>query len=183
MRKSLSEILTAGSDRDRLRRQWAEVKPADDFGKPLPRGEYIARITGGELFNSQANKTPGYKLTFTVIEGEHAGRKVWLDLWLSEAAIAMTKRDLLKLGVTVLEQLDNPLPPGIRCRLQVVVRKDDDGSERNQIRTFEVVGIDPPQLDPFAPKPANEAAGVMPPSTTPITTANSSPHELDGGKG
>lgn len=174
VRKNLSEILASGNDRDRLRRQWADTKPADDFGKPLPRGEYVAHVTGGELFSSKVNNVPGYKLTFSVIEGEHVGRKVWLDLWLSEAAIAMTKRDLGKLGVTSIEQLDNPLPPGIRCRLQVVVRKDDGGTERNRVTTFEVVGIDPPVADPFAPVAVTDAASNPPSPTPPTTTANAS---------
>ena len=63
----------------------------------------------------------------------------------------MAKRDLAKLGVTALEQLERPLPPGIRCRVKLTLRNDDDGSEYNRVKTFEVVGIDPPEVDPFAP--------------------------------
>jgi hypothetical protein len=178
-RKSLTDILAAGRDRDQLGKLWAETKPADDFGKPLPRGEYIARVVSGELFNSKTNGTPGYKLCLEVLEGEHAGRKVWYDIWLSVAAIAIAKRDLAKLGVTSIDQLDSPLPLGIRCRLKLALRKDDDGTERNRVQTFEVIGIDAPELDPFAPAPAGDVAGVEPPSTPPNTTTNPLPDDAD----
>ena len=57
----------------------------------------------------------------------------------------MAKRDLAKLGVTALEQLERPLPPGIRCKVKLALRRDDDGTEYNRVKTFEVVGIDPPE--------------------------------------
>ena len=63
----------------------------------------------------------------------------------------MAKRDLAKLGVTALEQLERPLPPGIRCKVKLALRRDDDGTEYNRVKHFEVVGIDPPELDAFAP--------------------------------
>jgi hypothetical protein len=156
MKKSLSDILAAGSDRDQLSKQWAEVKAADDFGKALPRGEYIARIEKGELFQAKVKGTPGYKLTIRVIEGEYTGRKFWLDIWLTEANLPNAKRDLGKLGVTSLDQLESPLPQGIRCRVMLVVRKDDDGTDRNEVRFFEVVGVDSPEPNPFAPGPETD---------------------------
>ena len=53
--------------------------------------------------------------------------------------------------MTALEQLERPLPPGIRCKVKLALRKDDDGTEYNRVKTFEVVGIDPPEQDAFAP--------------------------------
>jgi hypothetical protein len=64
----------------------------------------------------------------------------------------MAKRDLGKLGVTSLEQLERPLPPGIRCRVKLALRRDDDGTEFNRVKSFEVVGIDTPAQDAFAPR-------------------------------
>lgn len=76
----------------------------------------------------------------------------------------MAKRDLAKIGVTSLEQLDSPLPQGIRCKIVVALRKDDDGTERNRVVRFEVLGIDEPVKDAFAPEappvqPAHEPDG------------------------
>ena len=83
----------------RVSRQWKKTAAAADFA-PLPPGEYVAHITGGELYASKTKGTPGYKLSFKVIEGEFAGRRFWHDLWLTPAALPMAKRDLAKLGVT-----------------------------------------------------------------------------------
>jgi hypothetical protein len=133
-----------------LLRQWNETEAAKDFA-PLPSGEYVARIIAGELRASRTNSTPGYKLTFKVLDGEHTGRQFWHDIWLTPAALPMAKRDLGKLGVTSLEQLDNPLPAGMRCAVKLVLRKEDDGSEHNKVRRFDVLGIDKPEPDAFAP--------------------------------
>jgi hypothetical protein len=164
MRKSLTDILREG-DRENLSRAWGQTEAAEDFA-PLPAGEYVARVLTGELFKSQAKGTPGYKLTFRVLEGEHAGRQFWDDVWLTPAALPMAKRDLAKLGVTALDQLEKPLPPGIRCKVKLVLRRDDDGTEYNRVKTFAVVGIDPPDADPFAP-----ANNPRAPSQSPLCAA------------
>jgi hypothetical protein len=147
-RKRLSDILL-NSDRDKLAAAWRATTAAEDFA-PLPRGDYIALVIDGTLTTAKSG-TPGYKLTFQVCEGEHTGRRFWHDLWLTEAAARFTKRDLAKLGIHDLEQLDRPLPQGIRCRVKLALRTSDDGAPFNRVRAFEVVSIDPPAADPFAP--------------------------------
>jgi len=137
-RKSLVDVLN-GSTRDELARQFEEAEAAGDM-MPLPRGTYRCRITDGELVTSKSG-TPGYSLTFTVDDGEHKSRRLWHTLWLTPAALPMTKRDLLKLGVTSLDMLDRPLPPGIVCDVKVALRVDDDGVERNRVVSFNVVAV------------------------------------------
>ncbi|QDS86103.1 hypothetical protein EC9_02610 [Rosistilla ulvae] len=146
---NLSDIL-AGSGGGDIRDLWDSTEAAGEMG-PLPPGEYIAHIIAGELETSRTNSTPGYKLTFSVIEGDYIGRRFWLDCWLTPAALPQTKRDVAKLGVKSLEQLERPLPRGIRCKCKLALRKDDNGDERNRVKSFDVVGIDPPEVDPFAP--------------------------------
>jgi len=150
-KKCLSDILREG-DRETLSRQWGDTEAAGDF-VPLPSGKYDAGIVAGELFTSRRG-TAGYKLTFKVLEGDHQGRQFWHDVWLTPAALPRAKRDLARLGVTALEQLERPLPPGIRCKVKLALRKEDDGNEYNRIRSFEVIGIDEPEQDAFAPKDA-----------------------------
>lgn len=162
-RKSLSDILHYG-ERDNLSRAWGETEAAEDFA-PLPSGEYVARIIGGDLFTSKNKGTAGYKLAFRVLEGDHQGRQFWHDIWLTPAALPMAKRDLAKPGVTALEQLERPLPPGIRCRVKLALRRDDDGAEFNRVRAFDVIGIDGPEDDAFAP------AGDAGPSPQPLAAA------------
>jgi hypothetical protein len=146
-RKRLSDILPGAGG---LADTWAKTEAAAEFA-PLPKGEYDAVIVQGELFTARTG-TPGYKLTFEVPEGEYAGRRFWHEVWLTQAALPLAKRDLGKLGITRLEQLEQPLPARFRCRAKLALRKEDDGTERNRVVRFEVVGVEKP--DPFAPPAA-----------------------------
>jgi hypothetical protein len=161
-RKRLSDILRQ-QDPSSLAKAWESSQAASERG-PLPAGEYVCCLVGGELFNARGG-TPGYKLKFEVLEGEHAGRCLWHDIWLTQAALPMAKRDLGKLGVTQVEQLDQPLPEGIVVRVKVALRTEDSGTRYNRVMRFEVVGIDPPKPDPFAPTPTlTETNGLSPSS-------------------
>lgn len=176
----LSDILAA-SNGGNINDLWKSTAAADDFA-PLPPGSYVCRLTSGELRQAKTG-TPEYVLTFRVIEGEYAKRQVWHSLFLTSAALPMAKRDLGKLGVTTLEQLEGPLPKGIRCRVQVTLRKDDNNVEHNRVRSFEVIGIDPPDVDAFAPLPTN-STGPMGPSgasdATGLPPTQASKAEEDG---
>lgn len=154
----LSDILRGGNDD--FNNAWGSTAAAAEFG-PIPRGVYECHVTNGELESSRTNRTPGYKIEFSIIDGEFQGRKLWLDCWLTSAALPQTKRDLAKLGITSPDMMEQPLPRRIRCRVTVVIRRDDDGIERNQVRSFDVLGIDKPQTDPFQPPPASGEADVI----------------------
>jgi hypothetical protein len=147
--QKLTDILH-DSISDGLRDAWDTTDAAPGYGV-LPAGTYTCRVEAGELFKSSGKGTPGYKLRLRVLHGDHAGRIVWHDVWLTVNAMPIAKRDLAKLGVTTLAQLEQPLPPRMRAEVQLVVRRDDNGIERNRVRSFEIIGIDPPDTDPFAP--------------------------------
>lgn len=134
---------------------WNNTQAAGDFG-PIPKGEYECDLIAGELESSRTKGTPGYRLTFAVRDGEFAKRRVWHDLWLTQAALPMTKRDLSKIGVTTPEQMERPIPRGIVCKVSVTLRTDDGGTPRNHVRKFDVLRIEIPQADPFAPKPQGD---------------------------
>ena len=92
----LSDILNgSGSD---FNDRWNATAAAGEFG-PVPRGVYVCHATKGELESSRSKSTPGYKVEFTVIDGDFQGRKLWLDCWLTPAALPQSKRDLAKLGI------------------------------------------------------------------------------------
>lgn len=143
---------------DPLRAAWDSAQPAEEF-KPLPPGKYVCRIIKGELRENR-NGTPEYVLTFRVLEGDHSDRQIWLSLYLTENALSYTKRDLAKIGITSPDQLEEPVPEGIRCSVIVQIRCDDDGKEWNRIKSFEFLGIDPPEVDPFAPPSVPDSASV-----------------------
>ncbi len=157
-RKRLSDILHNGAGDD-FRNRWNSTQAAGDVG-PLPPGEYLCRVLSGELFQSKGG-TPGYKLTMQVVEGDLAGRRCWADWWLTPAALPMTKRDLAKIGITSPEQMERPLPAGIRVRIKLALRRDDDGNESNKVKHFECAGV---EENPFAP---NQTVKDTPPPSEP----------------
>jgi len=118
---------------------WNETEASSGFD-PLPPGVYRCLITDGRLFTSKTNATPGFKITFEVIDPPHAGRKVWHDVWLSSKALGIAKGELAKLGITSPDQLEQPLPPGLIADVLVIQRTDDDnGIVFNRVRSFKVV--------------------------------------------
>ncbi len=152
MRK-LSEILRQAKTSSGIESLWGSTKAASDYGT-IPPGEYTADIVAGEAIEGRTNGTPGYQLTFVVADGEFSGRRFWLDLWLTEKALPQAKRDLAKIGVTELAQLDKPLPAVFRCTVKLGLRRDDD-YEVNHVRRFEVLEAIRREPDVFAPKSLN----------------------------
>ena len=61
----LSDILN-GSGGD-FNDRWNTPEAAGDFGA-VPRGEYVCHVTKGELESSRTNRTPGYKIEFTILK-------------------------------------------------------------------------------------------------------------------
>lgn len=156
----LSDILREQGSLDTIKSAWDSTAAAGDFDC-LPKGEYIADIVKGDAIESRTKGTPGYRLTFEVAEGEHAGSRFWHECWFTEAAMSRTKRDLEKLGVSDLQQLERPLPAVFRCNVKLSVRRDDDGNESNRVRKFDVMEVIQPTPDAFAPEsePMTAAAG------------------------
>jgi hypothetical protein len=154
-KKKLSEIV---KDMAGLKRQWANTTPAPDADKPIPPGTYVCELVGGEPFEARTG-TPGFKVTLKVKDGLFAGRLVWHDFYLSEKALPYTMRALGKVGVTDLDQLDEGLPAGLVVKARVVVNKRDSGDERNEVRTWELVEVNPAAPSPTAPPPPAAATG------------------------
>ncbi len=148
-RRRLTDILRGNLET--LRDQWSTTEAAADFA-PLPAGTYECHVHSVELFNARTG-TPGVKIRFDVVEGEYAGRALFHDLWLTPAALPQTKRDCLKLVLDSLDKLESAAVPSgrIRCKVRVALRRNDDGTEHNRVIRFDVLRIDEPERDPFAP--------------------------------
>lgn len=155
-RRRLTDILANGQCGN-LRDAWNQTEAAADFA-PLPAGAYECHVHSVELFNARTG-TPGVKIRFDVREGEHAGRALFHDCWLTPAALPQTKCDCLKLGLDSLDKLESAaVPPGrIRCKVRIALRRDDDGTERNRVTRFDVLRVDEPERDPFAPADGTDA--------------------------
>ena len=165
---------SSGNGTDELEKLWNSTEAAAD-NVPIPAGEYTCRLVSGVRDKSPANGNERYTMTFEVLEGEHAGRRFWHPCWLTPAALPMTKRDVAKIGITSLEQLSQPVPKWIRCHCVVVLRRDDNGNERNRLKSFTVLGIDRPEADPFAPSQAVAPAPVVAPATMPTGSSIAPP--------
>ena len=177
-RKKLTDILLSNSAREQLAENWNHTAAAGDFA-PLPAGIYVAHVQSVELFNARTG-TAGVKIQFKVAEGEHAGRVLFHDCWLTPAALPQTKRDCGKLGLMTLDQLETAnVPPGrIRCKLRVTLRTDDNGEQHDRVRQFDVLGVDEPAADAFAPPDTNAAAADAPPSSSAAAVPADTPSEL-----
>jgi hypothetical protein len=143
-----------------LKGAWANTQAS--ASDPLPPGSYKCLAAEGRLFNSQSNSTPGYKLVLQVLDGPHAGRRLWHDLWLTPDALARTKYELGELGITDLDQLEEPLPVGRIVEVVVARRLGDDGLPFNKVRSIKAISPAAP-VDDFAPPP--EAGTAPVPST------------------
>ena len=76
----------------------------------------------------------------------------------------MAMRDLAKIGITHSDQLYQPLPSGILATVKMAVRKDDDGTERNRVKDFQVTGIE--AAEPSRSRPTADRATARRLTTT-----------------
>lgn len=145
---TLTDILNGGGD---FFDDWDNVQASDELG-PIPPGTYEAYATDGKIAQARTG-TPSYQLEFTVVNhDDHTNRKCWYDIWLTEPNRKSAKRDLLKLAIDKpKQQLEMPLPPGILCRIKVVIQTSNKGNEFNRVKNFEVIRVDEPKEHPFAP--------------------------------
>lgn len=155
----LTELL-AGSGQPDLTAQWDSTDAAAER-ELLPPGTYRCSVVRGELGKHPKTQTPRYSIAFEVSDGPHAGQTIYHDAWLTPAALPQTKRDLAKLGVVDVSQLEQPVPPGIVCDVVVVVRTSDGGDQRNAVRRFDFVRRDDDAMDDpdFAPAKATAPTG------------------------
>lgn len=73
----------------------------------IPDGIYKCEAIRGELFESKNKKTPGYKITFKITEGEYTDEAVWYDIYNTEKNARRRKEDLSKLQINTPEQIEN----------------------------------------------------------------------------
>jgi hypothetical protein len=146
---SLASLFGQGAGVASLQSTFDSAETAAD-SVPLPKGVYECELERGELFQSRQG-TPGYKMAFRVLDGEFKGRCVFNDSWLTPKAMPFSKRDLAKIGLTSVAQLEAPSPRGFVCSVSVVIHRDDDGTEHNRVRNFDVIRREEPVVDAFAP--------------------------------
>lgn len=108
--------------------------------KPIPAGTYHAKITGGELREAGENaKHPGSSYInweFTIQDGEHEGRKQWMNTSLLPEALFGLKGLLEATGkFDVNGPLDFDIESCIGCDVKIKVRvKTYKGEQQNEVK-------------------------------------------------
>ena len=130
---------------------------------PLPAGEYVAIVTDSAMKDNSARTGQYLALTFQVIEGEYEGRFVWANLNLvhpSEKAVQIARADLAALckAVGILQPRDSADLHDKPVVIRVVVRKNDEGNPRNEIKAYKPASAQPPKTDSAKPDPVKPAA-------------------------
>jgi hypothetical protein len=108
----------------------------------VPPGTYTGKLTDSRIVRSLRTKNVGVTLLWEIL-GQ--ARTTWVrrTLWLSAGALPHTKRDLARLGVRTLADLDNdpPVRPGVMCRFVIADRRSSDGYVEPRIVAWEVLSI------------------------------------------
>jgi len=105
---------------------------------PVPDGKYLVRVHNVESSQTVAGD-PMWKVTLQVVDGTHAGRRIFDNLVFSSAALTRAKHICSALGLDVSGSLD--LEPKLiwdrRCIVSVVAKDyvDRDGhtKSRNEV--------------------------------------------------
>jgi len=125
-------------------------------GELIPRGEYLVRITDGELRESKSEKNfgkPYYNLEFTIQDGKYQGRKLWTNVMLFQPALYTLAQLLKAIGIQVRAgaQMEVPTIEELMGKEVVVTTKIKKADDKYDDRT-EVNGI----------KSANAMSGTGP---------------------
>ena len=139
-----------------------DYDPTDEF-EPLPAGEYLTMMTEASLDNTKAGGRM-VKLTYTVMEGQYEGRKLWSQHNIenrSPRAEEIGRKELSRIahaiGQPMISDTDQLLNQVVRIR--VVIKNDPGYGPKNEVKKWINVGGQPMQQQTPAhnPAPAQQA--------------------------
>lgn len=135
---------------------WGGTNAADDKGfEPLPTGKYKAICNSARLDQNDNGKHL-IKYEFTVLSGDHEGRKVWNNSYLTPKALPYAKRDLQSLGVNTdvpFSRLPFELEAVIDKTVELSLGLDTYGDKpRNKVKSMRLLSA----FDEQASKTLNE---------------------------
>lgn len=125
---------------------------------PIPVGPYEAEIIESEFKDTKKGDGKYLQLTFAVISGDHAGRRLWARLNLknpNETAVEIAQSELGAIchAVGLLQVGDSEELHNRPMTVHVGMEKDQNGEPTNRIR-----GFDP--INPEGPKAFAETAAA-----------------------
>lgn len=125
----------------------------------LPAGKYQAVITDSEIKDTKQNDGKYIKFEWSIIEGQHKGRKVWTQhniLNKSQKAQTIGQDQFSRIikAAGLAEVQDTAELHGVPMLLSLKVRKSEEYGEQNDFR-----GVEPSSVGtPSAHTPAQAAA-------------------------
>lgn len=162
----------------------AEEVSSTEF-TPLPNGEYTFLVTKSEVRQSQTGKT-GYNIEAEVVEGDHAGRKVFNTFYISPespkalgvffnqmAAFGLTKEDYFSAGPTDEQVVDDLLGTYFVGTTEQVENNGKTYANFKRFAPFE--GDVPEQTGPPSPAAPKKAAPKASPAAPKKTTSRRLP--------
>lgn len=116
------------------------VSPADTYS-PLPAGTYLAHVTESEVKPTKAGTGQILALTWTVLDGQYNGRKVFDRINVAnqnKQAEEIGQRALSQLchAVNVLKLSDSNQLHGKPINIKVVIRQSEGYDPQNEIKAY-----------------------------------------------
>ena len=154
-----------------------QVEPTTDFDT-LPAGRYNAEISDSDMRTNSKGTGEYLWLEFTILDGPHAGRKLWSQLNLvnpSSQAVEIAQRELSAIchAVGKLRVQDSIELHNIPLEINVKVKNSPEYGQQNIIRGYKALGGNSrghvtPAAMPAAPVSQQRQAGSAPvPAATP----------------
>ena len=151
----------------------ANVQPSQSFD-PLPAGDYIAQITESSTKPTKAGTGIMLNLTWTVLDGQFANRKVFDRINVSNQnpeaeRIGQQQLSAICHAVGVLNLQDSNQLHGRPCKIKVKVRKDEQWGDSNEVKGVSAVTAGAAPAAAGAPWQASAAAPGAPSAPTAAT--------------
>ncbi len=142
------------------------VSPESEFS-PIPAGVYAAQVVESDVKPTKTGSGHYLQLTWKILDGQHAGRLVFDRLNIAnqnETAQKIGQQQLSQLchAVGVLQLQDSQQLHARPCRIKVVVRKDDQYGDGNEVKGYEAVTGTAPAAPSFMPPPVQQPKPATP---------------------
>jgi hypothetical protein len=141
-----------------------QVAPQQSFS-PVPAGVYTAQVIDSELKDLKSGKGEGLSLTFSILDGEFVGRKIFINLNIKHESaqaqqIGQSQLSALCHATGVVKVQDSSQLHFKPIRIRVKVRTQEGYDPRNEVSGFETMTGTAPVASATAQAPAS---GTAPP--------------------
>lgn len=147
----------------------ANVAPQESIA-PIPAGVYLAQVVESDVAPLKSGAGRALKLTFQILSGPYANRKVWASLNVEHRGsadaerIAQAQLSALCHAVGVINLQDTTQLHMKPVQIRVKVRKDESGQygDRNEVNGYEAANGAGVPTAPAARQAAPAAAPAAP---------------------